>query len=128
MRTRSVRAGLTALLVAAGVLAGASGAQAQEQPQAQAAFAKTYLNTIVTQWTHWTPDVANSSHAGTLYAGRNYFYCWTIGQAYAANGRISQIWLKTDDDTGHRNVWVNDVNLDEWGFYHDQDPNVLPRC
>ncbi|MDQ0688865.1 hypothetical protein QF032_007875 [Streptomyces achromogenes] len=122
MRTSSVRAGLTALLVATGVLAGASGAQAQAQP----AFAKTYLNTVVTQWTHWTPDAENSSHAGTLYAGRNYFYCWTVGQLYYANGRSSQIWLKTDDDTGHRNVWVNDVNLDEWGYYHDQ--SALPHC
>ncbi|WP_413754921.1 hypothetical protein [Streptomyces sp. MMBL 11-3] len=74
----------------------------------------------IDQWTHWTPDPYNSSHAGTLYAGRSYFYCYIdTGVPYTNNGRTSQVWLRTDDDTGNRNVWVSDVNLDAYGWAYD---------
>jgi hypothetical protein len=86
-----------------------------------------YLITVVDQWTHWTPDASVSSHAGTLNAGNNYFYCWyQPGERYSDNGRSSDVWLLTDDDTGNNQVYVNDVYLDEWGWQHDQF--VLSRC
>jgi hypothetical protein len=79
---RSVRAGLVAVLAAAaGVVTCSSEAQAQP-----AAFPKVYMTTVVTQWSHWTPDTNDSSHAGTLYAASNYFYCRTTGQYYNNNG------------------------------------------
>ena len=85
-----------------------------------------YLTTVVSQWTHWTPDADASTHTGTLFAGCNYFYCWTEGQLYSDNGRDSDTWLRTDDDFGYTDVYVNDVYLDTWGFRNDV--RVLPRC
>ncbi|MEU4875242.1 hypothetical protein [Streptomyces sp. NPDC021608] len=54
------------------------------------------------------------------------FYCYTAGELYSNNGRTSGWWLLTDDDTGHRNVWVNEVNLDDYGWEHDIE--LLPAC
>lgn len=88
------------------------------------ARAKVYLTTSVTQWTHYQPNL--HSHAGTLYAGRNYFYCWTGGDWYQNNGHTSGAWLRTDDDTGHTNVYVNMVNLSDADFWRAQD--LLPQC
>ena len=45
---------------------------------------------------------------------------------YTGNGHTSSVWLRTDDDTGNRNVWVSDVNLDPYGFTYDV--NLLPHC
>ncbi|MEV7523583.1 hypothetical protein [Streptomyces sp. NPDC091371] len=85
-----------------------------------------YFNTVIDQWSHWTPDANASSHAGWLYRGRNYFKCYAIGEYYADNGRGSVFWLKTDDDTGHANVYVSDVYLDAYGWANDL--NLLPKC
>ncbi|MER5747337.1 hypothetical protein ABT097_29205 [Streptomyces sp. NPDC002225] len=52
----------------------------------------------------WTPDSRDSSHAGTLYAGTNYVYCFTNGENYTDKGHTSTIWLQTDDDSGNPNV------------------------
>ncbi|KJY26034.1 hypothetical protein VR45_37965, partial [Streptomyces sp. NRRL S-495] len=79
-----------------------------------AAYGRTDLNTVVDQWSHWTPDARDSSHAGWLYKGSNYFYCWTTGATCTGNGRTSAVRLKTDDDSGNRNVYVTDVYLDKW--------------
>jgi hypothetical protein len=118
---RSIRAGLVAVLVAAaGVVTCTSEAQAQP------AFAKVYMTTVVTQWSHWSPDTSNSSHAGTLYAANNYFYCYTTGEYYNNNGHGSVVWLRTDDDSGNRNVYVSDVNLSNYWF--ERDIRTLPTC
>jgi hypothetical protein len=135
MRTRTQRSGLLAVLATAALLAGASQAAASPAASppgtaagaaARQAAAPVYLNTVVDQWTHWTPDWHNESHAGTLYAGRNYFYCYTYGVTYTGNGHTSSVWLRTDDDTHNKNVWVSDVNLDRDGFRYDV--NLLPHC
>ncbi|MEH0447690.1 MULTISPECIES: hypothetical protein [unclassified Streptomyces] len=131
MPTRTNRSGLLALLATAGLLAGASQAAASQPESAAPAAARqaaslVYLNTVVDQWSHWTPDWHNESHAGTLYAGRSYFYCYTYSVTYTGNGHTSSVWLRTDDDTGNRNVWVSDVNLDPYGFRYDV--NLLPHC
>ncbi|MFF1546617.1 hypothetical protein [Streptomyces sp. NPDC058291] len=137
LRARSLRSGFLALVAATAVLAGGSQAVAA-QPLSQAktvsshapapatALARVYLTTVIDQWTHYTPDSRTSSHAGTLYRGLSYFYCYTAGELYSNNGRTSGWWLLTDDDTGHRNVWVNEVNLDDYGWEHDIE--LLPRC
>ncbi|MFF2996638.1 hypothetical protein ACFVTC_19045 [Streptomyces sp. NPDC057950] len=82
--------------------------------------------TTITQWTHWTPDPRNDSHAGTLYAGRNYFYCWAKGQLYHNSEAGSVYWLRTDDDSGNRDVYVSVVNLDEAGW--DGFFAIFPSC
>ncbi|SFQ68284.1 hypothetical protein [Amycolatopsis rubida] len=89
------------------------------------AFAKIYLTMIVSQWTHWSPDSKPSSHAGTLRAGKSYFHCRTKGELFHDNARESDWWLRTDDDTGHRNVYVSDVFLDEESWSRDSS---LPWC
>ncbi|MET7746718.1 hypothetical protein [Streptomyces sp. NPDC005385] len=107
-----------ATTLAAGALLVAGGLAQAEAAVAAPAHILVYMNTTVTQWTHWTPDPYASTHAGTLYAGKNYFKCWTWGELYTIPGAGSRIWLLTDDDTGHRDVYVNTVYLDDNGFTH----------
>ncbi|MEU2866179.1 hypothetical protein ACIQWL_53710 [Streptomyces mirabilis] len=127
MRSRSLRSATLAVLATAGLLATASQAVAAAQVSRTPASASTYnLTTVIDQWTHWSPDANTSSHAGTLYAGTSYFYCWTYGATYSNNGHTDNVWLRTDDDTGNRGVYVSDVNLDSWGWHYDQE--VLPQC
>lgn len=137
MRARSLRSGLFALVAATAVIAGGSQAVAAEPgsqtravsshaPAPASALARVYLTTVIDQWTHYTPDSRTSSHAGTLFRGTSYFYCYTAGEVYTNNGRTSGWWLLTDDDSGNRNVYVNEVNLDDYGWEHDID--LLPHC
>jgi hypothetical protein len=104
----------------------AASTQASARPVNAAAYPKVYLNTVVNQWTHWAPDYYESTHAGWLYAGSNYFYCFVKGVTYADNGHVSSYWLLTDDDSGNRNVYVSDVYLDQWGWANVL--NLLDRC
>lgn len=138
---KTFRRALFGALAAGGLLLGTTGVSAA-QPSGSAAahapgtplaaqtaaYAKVYLNTARTQWTHYTPDARSSSHAGTLNGGRNYFYCYAEGEYYKndASGWTSAYWLRTDDDTGHRNVYVSITNLDQYGWSHWVD--LLPRC
>ncbi|MEV8455457.1 hypothetical protein AB0467_34540 [Streptomyces sp. NPDC052095] len=71
----------------------------------------TWLDFKYSSWSHWTPDSKDSSHAGTLNAGRNYVYCWQEGETYTDKGHTSGNWLLTDDDSGNSNVWVSRVYL-----------------
>ncbi|MFE1924259.1 hypothetical protein ACFW91_17045 [Streptomyces asoensis] len=141
MRTRMLGRLLGGLL-AAGLVMGTAGAghaaptasgttvAAPARPSATAAkaaaYPKVYLNTVVNQWTHWTPDYYDSTHAGWLYAGSNYFYCLKEGVYYTDNGRRSRYWLLTDDDSGNRNVYVSEVYLDQWGW--DNVYSLLDYC
>jgi len=106
-----------ALLAGFGLAESGSAAAAPTAP----AHVLVYLNTTVNQWTHWTPDPYASTHAGELYAGKNYFKCWTEGEPYSTGDSGSRIWLLTDDDTGHKNVYVNIVYLDDDGWNHYRD-------
>ncbi|MEV6844631.1 hypothetical protein [Actinoplanes sp. NPDC051411] len=133
MRPHTARRALIGLLAAAGLLVGtASSAHAQESgPTAtkaatSAQYAKHYFDTVVSQWTHWSPNALNSTHAGNLWVGTNYFYCQTPGATYAHNGRQDSIWLLTDDDSGNKNVYVSDVNLDDAGWR--SFGRILPAC
>ncbi|WP_328825847.1 hypothetical protein OHT77_00420 [Streptomyces sp. NBC_00252] len=127
MRPRSFTSAMLAVLATAGLLATGSQAVAAPQAPRTPASASTYnLTTVIDQWTHWSPDPYTSTHAGTLYAGTSYFYCWVHGAWYSNNGHSDDIWLLTDDDTGNGGVYVSDVNLDSWGWHHDQQ--VLSEC
>ncbi|WP_371788555.1 hypothetical protein OG404_21395 [Streptomyces griseoaurantiacus] len=131
MHTHILSSGILAAVLAAAPLAGAAHAAPAHTGTARTAAgpqsaSAVYMNTVVDQWTHWTPDWHDSSHAGTLFAGRNYFFCYKYSLTYSDLGRQSSVWLKTDDDTGHHNVWVSDVYLDETGFRNDI--LWLPKC
>ncbi|MEW2301489.1 hypothetical protein AB0958_16160 [Streptomyces sp. NPDC006655] len=127
MRPRFLTSAMLAALATAGLMVAAPQALAAPQVPHSPASASTYnLTTVIDQWTHWSPDANTSSHAGTLYRGTSYFYCWTYGATYSNNGHTDNVWLRTDDDTGNRGVYVSDVNLDLWGWQHDQQ--VLPQC
>lgn len=55
--------------------AAASQPESAAPAAARQAASLVHLNTVVDQWSHWTPDRHNESHAGTWYAGQSYFYC-----------------------------------------------------
>lgn len=55
------------------------------------------------------PDRAE--RAGTLFAGRNYFYCQSKGPTQSVGEHKNNWWLLTDDDKGNDNVWVNAVYI-----------------
>jgi hypothetical protein len=124
MRPHTARRALIGLLATAGLLVGTAGsAHAQASgptaTKASAQYTKYYYDTVVSQWTHWSPDALNSTHAGNLWVGTNYFYCFKFGATYRNNGRQDDVWLLTDDDSGNKNVYVSDVNLDDYGWHHD---------
>lgn len=122
------RKALGAALVAATVSVTVAGtASASPAPSSEVgAAALVYFNTLVTQTSYKEPYDYEWNKVGTLYAGSNYFKCYRVGTRMRAFGRSSAIWLRTDDDTGNANVYVPDVNLDDYGFAHDTD--LLPEC
>ncbi|WP_217249574.1 hypothetical protein [Streptomyces sp. AC602_WCS936] len=98
----------TAALAGAGLTVAAGPAAAEAEA---ASYGRTYLGFDYSSWSHWSPDARDSTHAGTLNAGRNYVYCWTYGAMYTDKGRTSRVWFLTDDDSGNRNVYVTKVYL-----------------
>ncbi|WP_052595961.1 phage tail tip lysozyme [Luteipulveratus mongoliensis] len=48
-----------------------------------------------------------SAKVGVLHRGKNYFYCQQKGAGASFAGYHNNWWLKTDDDSGNANVWVN---------------------
>lgn len=61
-----------------------------------------------------------------LFAGHNYFYCQKKIAPYSYGGYKNRYWLRTDDDTGMRNVWVSAVYVTE-GENWQAVPGV-PKC
>lgn len=135
---RSLTAGLALAATCAAGLSGVAGTadaatfDAGGRPAAQATgvqpdYGKIYLSYASDTWTHWEPNADASTHAGELYAGVSYFYCWTEGAFYTRwDGRGDNIWLLTDDDTGNSGVWVSDVYLSDHDW--EIDTSVLPAC
>ena len=119
---------LIAVAVGTATVVGAGTADASPAPSSSdvGAAALVYFNTLVTQPSYKYQYDYEWNKVGTLYAGSNYFKCWRVGTRMRAFGRSSAIWLRTDDDTGNANVYVPDVNLDDYGFAHDVD--LLPEC
>jgi hypothetical protein len=124
--TTRARAGLLAVTAAVAVAAGTTlpAAAAPLTSSAAAAYPKVYKNV----W-HTAPSYYGGSGGrtgGYVYAGRNYFYCQGVGNEYSALGYHNNWWLYTDDDSGHRNVWVNAVYVSGGG--NDQPIPGVPRC
>ncbi|MBO1768561.1 MULTISPECIES: NlpC/P60 family protein [Allobranchiibius] len=68
----------------------------------------------------------NGAVVGTLNKGSNYFYCQTQGSETSYAGYHNDWWLKTDDDSGNANVWVNATYV-SGGVDDGQIPGV-PTC
>lgn len=69
---------------------------------------------------------AGNVRVGTLNGGSNYFYCQATGSPYTAHGYHNYWWALTDDDTGNKNVWVNDVYITTGS--NNQPVPGLPKC
>ncbi|WP_191253861.1 hypothetical protein [Amycolatopsis oliviviridis] len=111
-------------MVVASVIATAGTADASPAVADKAGL--VYFTTLVTQPSYKLQYADEWNKIGTLYAGSNYFKCWKVGTRMRAFNRSSAIWLLTDDDTGNANVWVPDVNLDDYGFANDT--TLLNEC
>jgi hypothetical protein len=114
--------------VATGAMLAGFGLATSSTAQAAPAYPKVYLHSVTDQWTHWTPDANASSHAGELYAGDNYYYCLVNGDYYLSpvTGYGNYIWLRTDDDSGNRDVYVSSTNLTLADL--QRVLQVLPNC
>ena len=61
-----------------------------------------------------------------LHTGRNYFYCQAKGAEVSVDGYHNDWWLKTDDDSGNRNVWVSAIRVS--GGVNDGAIPGVPTC
>lgn len=133
--TRKAILGAAAALATGGLVftsaASAPAAEVEEPPVGTTATSedveasKVYKNV----WTN-APSYYSSflpvATGGTLFAGSNYFYCQTEGRSYSDNGYSNDWWLKTDDDSGNSNVWVNAVYISGGDDY--EPISGVPRC
>ncbi len=70
---------------------------------------------------------ASGGHkVGVLHKGRNYFFCQSKGTKINYAGYHNNWWLKTDDDSGNRNVWVNATHVS--GGHNDGKIPGVPAC
>ncbi|MBO1756133.1 hypothetical protein [Allobranchiibius sp. CTAmp26] len=63
---------------------------------------------------------------GVLHTGRNYFFCQAKGSEVHYDGYRNGWWLKTDDDSGNANVWVNATHVS--GGANDARIPGVPTC
>ncbi|MCD9145697.1 hypothetical protein [Streptomyces albireticuli] len=71
-------------------------------------------------------DSCTGRPVGRLNAGTNYFFCQTWGGYYSDGRYYNHYWGMTDDDSGHRRVWVPVVYIS--GGDNDGPVPGLPRC
>ncbi|MFF5572025.1 serine/threonine-protein kinase [Streptomyces luteogriseus] len=70
---------------------------------------------------------ASGTKIGILNAGTNYFYCQqNLGRRETSGEWTNVWWAKTDDDSGHTDVWVSDVYIK--GGDNDAPVPGLPVC
>ncbi|BAU85561.1 hypothetical protein SLA_4677 [Streptomyces laurentii] len=114
----------TALLIPATAAQAESGSTRQSA-EASVMATKYYFNT----WSNATSyrDASNFAPMGTLWAGRNYFYCQEAGQrVWDSANNYNYWWAKTDDDSGHSGVYVSATAFSVGG--NDQPIPGLPKC
>lgn len=68
---------------------------------------------------NWVP-------VGELYPGDNRYDCQVQGDTAEFAGRINDWWLKTDDDHGNTDVWVNALYVS--GSENFEPIAGLPHC
>ncbi|GAA2364335.1 hypothetical protein GCM10010246_65470 [Streptomyces cuspidosporus] len=78
-------------------------------------------------WRTATSYTAGGEPMGTLNQGLNYFYCQqNLGRRETYGKWTNVWWAKTDDDSGHTNVFISDVYIK--GGDNDQPLPGLPVC
>ncbi|MEU5643649.1 serine/threonine-protein kinase [Streptomyces milbemycinicus] len=78
-------------------------------------------------WRAATSYTASGEPVGTLNQGLNYFYCQqNLGRRETYGKWTNVWWAKTDDDSGHTNVFISDVYIK--GGDNDQPLPGLPVC
>ncbi|MGW3564585.1 protein kinase domain-containing protein [Streptomyces sp. NPDC000941] len=78
-------------------------------------------------WRAATSYTASGEPVGTLNQGLNYFYCQqNLGRRETYGKWTNVWWAKTDDDSGHTNVFISDVYIK--GGDNDQPLPGLPMC
>lgn len=132
---RSVLLGTAAALATGGMLATPASASPVDAAPSEGAATSASPTTsgdvdasTVTKhvWRHAPSFYWFDGRAGTLYAGNNYFYCQAKGSTHTVGDYKNNWWLKTDDDNGNTNVWVNAVNISGGDNY---EPIAgVPRC
>lgn len=124
MRAMAVTGAVTGLMLAGGAMAQANSAdEAQSQDTRSVAAtapggtstvgakdvqaSKVWKNVWHTAPSYYGGDGGRTG--GKLNKGNNYFYCQGKGQNHSFKGYKNNWWLKTDDDSGNKNVWVSAV-------------------
>ncbi|MCQ4040538.1 serine/threonine-protein kinase [Streptantibioticus rubrisoli] len=80
-----------------------------------------------TTWRSAASYDQSGARVGTLHAGGNYFYCQAdLGRRETSGRWTNTWWARTDDDSGHTNVYVSDVYLK--GGENDKPVPGLPTC
>lgn len=77
------------------------GRRPARQPTARPAAAAADTDT----WTRTSPDAGPETHTGWDTAGWRLFYRWTIGAHLVVGHEARDVWVLTDDDAGHRDVY-----------------------
>lgn len=122
--------GISLVLGAATLLAPAAAHAAPARPAAPASGGCTARSDGKFDCDVWTYAPSyyqnNVATGGGLHAGVNYFYCQATGSEVHLNSYQNNWWALTDDDNGHKNVWVNVVYLS--GGSNDQPEPGLRNC
>jgi eukaryotic-like serine/threonine-protein kinase len=78
-------------------------------------------------WQTASSYTLDGTKTGVLHAGTNYFYCQQNLGRRETSGRWTNVWwARTDDDSGHNDVWVSDVYIR--GGPNDGPVPGLPVC
>ena len=93
-------------------------------PKKGSPHAKIYKNVWAQAASYTKPS--HGTKVGVLHKGRNYFYCQSTGSEVQFEGYRNHWWVKTDDDSGHRNVWVNATYIS--GGHNDGKIPGIPAC
>jgi hypothetical protein len=103
MKRQLAQAGVALTLATATAVSG--GALALAAPMS------AWLQVTRDTWSHFSPDASPGSHAGTVKAGVHEFYCRTTGESIRVGRYTSNVWVRTTDNNGHSNVYINVLYL-----------------
>ena len=73
-------------------------------------------------------SASSAKRAGHVNVGMKHFSCQVIGAELRAEGYHNRWWLRTDDDSGNRNVWVNAIYIDAVGRSSEGRIPRVPVC
>lgn len=131
---RTAFLGAAAALATGGMMASSASAAPADGPpgngtvasEASAASNDVGTSTVTKHVWRNAPSYFLYSRAGILHEGNNYFYCQETGRTISVGNYRNNWWLKTDDDSGNTNVWVNAVNIS--GSANFEPIAGVPKC